>query len=164
MWAPAHLIGLKQESWEGQEDPAEGGLVIPKSWEVGEIPRKGEHLSLQLLTNQSGGILKFCPGSALSMRCISASSLVTQKLLNVTKDPLAQNRAPGSLLVYFPHQCPHLQSQSPNLVPYLEARGGLLIASPLLQCKHEQLPLPARASTLALSRLCSLIFVTLPRT
>lgn len=126
MWAPAHQAGLKQESWEGREDPAGGGLVIPKSWEVGEIPGKGEHLSLQLLTNQSGGILKFCPGTTLSMRCISASNLVTQKLVNVTKDPLAQNCASGNLLVYFPHQCPHLQSQSPNLVPYLEARRGLL--------------------------------------
>ena len=151
VWAPAHLIGLKWESWESREDPAEGGLVILKSWEVGEISRKGEHLSFQLPTIQSGGILKFCPGTALSMRCISVSSFVTQKLLNVTKDPLAQNHAPGSLLVYFPHQCPHLQSQSPNRVPYLEARDGLLIASPLPQCKHEQLPLPAPASTLALS-------------
>ena len=39
-----------------------------------------------------------------------------------------------------------------------------VIASPPPQRKHERLPLPAPASTLALSRLCSLTFVTLPHT
>ena len=39
---PAHQKGLRQWSWEGQEDRAGGSPIAAESWEVGEVTREGE--------------------------------------------------------------------------------------------------------------------------
>ena len=53
----AHHGGLGLQGWEGWGHPAGGNSVITESWEVGEVPRKVEHLNLQLLTSPAESIL-----------------------------------------------------------------------------------------------------------